>query len=380
VALWRSWTIEAPHRSGAALGHRTSGTRNSLTPQSVQALRIVVPFFDVPWRAQTEPTNGRSRHNADIVDTYAECVAVLAWSLAAAGMPLRMTLATNTDNLPRRLNALGVTDFDVEHPEPVITRGEARSEFPGNMYLLDCLVAECAASAPDQPVVFLDPDCLVLDARSLIEIASRPTLSVHYEEYPLTETINGQSRLSLSLLTDATSREPVRWVGGEFLAGTVAALSSLATDVERVWSDRFLPALDRLGCSATEEHVLSVALHGSPEVRDVGPAVKRCWTRAPYRNIDGGELRTTVLHLPGEKGFGFHTLARTFRDDGAPADVADLTRKLLEAVPLRPNRLRDAYALGFGTLRSAVMYARDPNVGRSRRRGTAGEAEGAEPT
>lgn len=226
-------------------------------------------------------------------------------SLRRWNSDLSLALVTNEpppDRFCGQLVRLGVEirTAPFEHRPPV----NFARHFAASLYMLDAMVA-CAQGS----TLFLDPDVLCIGGVGNLLEKSRSRVGVLPIPYHEDHDVNGLTRREAGAL-HALLGEPVQapeHFGGECYAVPVDAAAPLIERAARAWElslERFALGASRF---TTEEHLLGYALRGVPSV-PIDDEIRRIWTAARYRNVDGREQELALWHLPAEKDRGFRRL------------------------------------------------------------------------
>jgi hypothetical protein len=160
----------------------------------------------------------------------------------------------------------------------------------------------------------------------------------------------------------APADEPMRWVGGELLAGTAADLRALVAACDALEEE-----IAAHGAAfTTEEQAVTLAGRlGRVELHDLSPVAWRLWTgprhHAPVPD-DPGALG--LWHLPAEKGLGFRRTAGELlagRPGPFARDLRDrerLMRRFNVAGTGLARRVRDDAWIASQRLRDRAAAAR----------------------
>ena len=203
------------------------------------------------------------------------------------------------------------------------------ASYRGCFFKLDALQWLARTLEADQVGYLVDSDCVWLGPASRLEDRIRhfgvSVLDLQLDPY---EPINDITRIDaqaiyaqLELPIDLGGAAPPHY-GGEFYAGTGAALRDLVQAVELVHAAnldshrRGQPALP------TEEYVLTAAAQmvgASPRVT-YGLA-RRLWTDGSYRTVRASDIELDLWHVPSEKTRG---LARLFTAFAAGHEILEM--------------------------------------------------------
>lgn len=92
--------------------------------------------------------------------------------------------------------------------------------------------------------------------------------------------------------------------GGEFIAGNKNALSSLSSEIQKVYSFTVKQETVLLDKTSGDEALLSMAAYRIEHVLFALPYIKRYWTRKAYYDADSSFIHMPIWHLPAEKNYG----------------------------------------------------------------------------
>jgi hypothetical protein len=305
----------------------------------------------------------------ELAALYLECALVQSSSLALGAPDCEQVLVTNLDDPrdPRALTERGVRLVDaieelgVElRQAPYAARFEdAAPAYESSRYVLDAMGAATATAPDGQVLWFSDVDCVWIDPSRVFATAPPAPqvacLRVHYP--PHWDVMLGTTPTTVGEVGRriGTSEVPARWVGGELLGGTSAAIRALVTTCAEI--ERELGPLPYE--LPAEEHLFTLAgALGRVDYRDLAPVARRIFTglrrRGPRVN-NVGELG--FWHLPGEKGLSLRRTADRLlagERDWLAAVLADPRRReeWFNVSPRPVHRLRDASWLTLARLRS----------------------------
>lgn len=228
---------------------------------------------------------------------------------------LILQLITNDDPPPSHARELDALDVEVRRApfnhRPPLGFAEV---FAASLYMLDALDVK----QDSEITMFLDPD--VLCTRSLQAMLDRLEgfTGALPLEYAVDRNINGLTRREAGVLHGllGEAEAPPIHYGGECYVVPAAVSHVLRTRSEDAWRvalNRFAEGNSRF---TTEEHILSYALRGVP-VASLEPDVRRVWTAARHRNVNGKEQDLSLWHLPAEKDRGFRELYPVVTDRGS---------------------------------------------------------------
>ena len=323
-----------------------------------------------PGEAFDYPSSRSWGGSGRLAARYLECVLVQAASLRLRGVECDLALVTNlTDRRPlgghgaqmlEEIEAVGVEIVfaDYAHRPP----GEVAT-FASSRYVFDAISAVGGDGNSDRRLCLVDVDCIWLDAPKVFAaLPPGPGIGCIHIPYPPDWGLYGFSPRTLGELAGRMGAPggPVRWVGGELLAGAAGDLRALVSTCEQLEGE---VAAAHEEAFATEEQLLSLAgALGRAELHDLGNVAQRIWTGprhgAPAVS-DPGSLG--LWHLPSEKGLGFRRAARTIASGHGERLVGDLEvparamRRFNVAGAGWPRRIRDDGWLATQRLRDGLL-------------------------
>ncbi len=254
-----------------------------------------------------------------VQSSYWKCVAVFFAVASRTSRPVHFRLYTNSAN---NISLAGPTitalleKFDVEiavvpqhHLPPPDYFGTWRNQF----YILD-IIDHISAEQDERRHVVTDSDCLFL--RSLdgffqaIERYGALTLDVGR---PLGSPINGLTREDMYMLFrqmgNCDLSEPPLYFGGEIFAATSDAIRRMQPIAEKAWRDSLERANKGLSRLNEEAHLLTYVYYQLRlQPATANPFIKRLWTSRRFRNGVPEDALLPIIHLPGEKRFGYRVL------------------------------------------------------------------------
>lgn len=297
------------------------------TPLVVQYLYVHGPgeAFDYP---SSRSWGGSGR----LAARYLECVLVQAASLRLRGVECDLALVTNlTDRRPlggrgvRLLEEIESTGVEVVFADYLHRPPGEVATFVSSRYVFDAILATSGKEGSERQLCLVDVDCIWLDApRVFAAVPPSPGIGCIHIPYPPDWELYGFTPRTLGELAGrmGAPAAPVRWVGGELLAGAAGDLRALVSTCEQL--EREVAAHDQE--FATEEQLLSLAeALGRAQLHDLSSVAQRIWTGprhgAPAVSNPGS---LGLWHLPSEKGLGFRRAARTIASGHAERLVRDL--------------------------------------------------------
>lgn len=184
-------------------------------------------------------------------------------------------------------------------------------------FVLDCLrTLMDELSFPTETAILLDSDCLITTGLAEVEAAVRTQGRAAMPiDYPLEHTVNGLTRLQLSLLRNeffggvsGHDDRPVEYLGGEFFGFTRATLRETLPIAEDVYSWSLERMQGGQQYPREEAQLLSIVEAGHPRA-DASSFVKRLWTQ-PWtaRTVQPADASLPIWHLPAEKRTGLRAL------------------------------------------------------------------------
>jgi hypothetical protein len=300
---------------------------------------------------------------------YLECVLVQAASLRLRGVACDLALVTNlTDRRPlgghggrllEEIESAGVEIVfaDYLHRPP----GEVAT-FASSRYVFDAIVAAGGKGDADRRLCLVDVDCIWLDAPKVFAaVPPAPGIGCIHIPYPPDWELYGFTPRTLGELAGrmGAPAAPVRWVGGELLAGAAGDLRALVSTCEQLERE----AAARGETFTTEEQLLSLAgALGRAQLHDLSTVAQRIWTGPRHGAPAVSDPASLGLwHLPSEKGLGFRRAAHTIASGHGARLAGDLE------VPARalkrfnvagagwPRRVRDDGWLAMQRLRDGLL-------------------------
>ncbi|MFD2082488.1 hypothetical protein SAMN05421678_10267 [Actinopolymorpha cephalotaxi] len=261
-------------------------------------ISIVIPF--VRASAEQSPNIRADNHLA----TYYRAMVVTFASVRRWNPDVDLILVTNhtaPEEFARQLHGLGVS----EQLEPFAHEPPAgfNRSFAASLYMLDALGQPAAA----KQVLYVDPDVLCVRPLGDMRAACGDAVGALPLSYPVDHDVNGLTRRQAAELHtelgEATDSPPQHFGGECYVvpAGLAPTLIDRAESAWRLSLDRYERHESRF---TTEEHIMAFALRGVPVV-NLSPFVRRIWTAARHRTVDGCEPELTLWHLPAEKDRGF---------------------------------------------------------------------------
>jgi hypothetical protein len=334
------------------------------TPLVVQYLYVHGPgeAFDYP---SSRSWGGSGR----LAARYLECVLVQAASLRLRGVECDLALVTNlSDRRPlggrgarllEEIESVGVEIVfaDYAHRPP----GEVAT-FASSRYVFDAIMAAAGNGDSDQRLCLVDVDCIWLDAPGVFAaVPPPPGIGCIHIPYPPDWELYGFTPRTLGELAGrmGAPEGPVRWVGGELLAGAAGDLRALVSTCEQLEREVAAAHGEEF---ATEEQLLSLAgALGRSQMHDLSTVAQRIWTGPRHGAPAVSDPASLGLwHLPSEKGLGFRRAARTISSGHAERLVGDLEvparamRRFNVAGAGWPRRIRDDGWLATQRLRDVL--------------------------
>jgi hypothetical protein len=211
-----------------------------------------------------------------------------------------------------------VKEVPLEHLPPAGYYGRWRNQF----YILD-IIRSIAEDDEDGSYIVLDCDCLCLHPLGPVfnAIEEKGALTMITGER-LGNDVNGLTREQMQTIFEEIGGEqlssPPEYYGGEFFAADFRTVQKIKAIAEDAW----LQSLERFHAGRLkfneEAHLLSyVYFMLGLESGSADPFVKRLWTGLHYRNGLPEDANKTILHLPGEKRFGYLKLFNDLQRPGS---------------------------------------------------------------
>jgi hypothetical protein len=295
---------------------------------------LVVQYLYVhgPGEAFDYPSSRSWGGSGRLAARYLECVLVQAASLRLRGVECDLALVTNlTDRRPlggrgarllEEIESVGVEIVfaDYLHRPP----GEVAT-FASSRYVFDAIVAAGGKGDSDRQLYLVDVDCIWLDAPKVFAAAPPPPgIGCIHIPYPPDWELYGFTPRTLGEFAGRMGAPdtPVRWVGGELLAGTAGDLRALVSTCEQL--EREVASQEE--GFATEEQLLSLAeALGRAQLHDLSTVAQRIWTGPRHGAPSVSDPASLGLwHLPSEKGLGFRRAAHTIASGHGARLAGDL--------------------------------------------------------
>ncbi len=183
--------------------------------------------------------------------------------------------------------------------------------FAGSIYLLDAIDAQYE----DEDLILVDPDVICIRSLAELQEACAVRCGVVPIDTDPDEDNNGLPLRQAAAIQANLGAGPAipTHTGGEFMvipAGEGARLRELS---DLAWRDSLARFNAGQPHMKTEEHVLTYAFN-QMETVDLTPWVRRVWTTAKVRTVNGTEASLTAWHLPSEKERGFRELFPIAKD------------------------------------------------------------------
>jgi hypothetical protein len=276
------------------------------------------------------PSSRSQSGSGQLATRYLECVLVQAASLRLRDVDCDLALVTNLKDrhsvgtrgqrLLEQVESLGVSMLFADYlhrPSVGITT------FAASRYVFDAIMAASAGAGAERQLWFVDVDCVWLHpAKTLAAVPDRPGIGCVNLVYPPDWDLYGFTPRTMGELASSMGapEHPLRWVGGEVLAGAAGDLRQLVATCEQL--ERELAAHDRV--LTTEEQLLTLAgALGRVQFRDLSAVAQRIWTGPRHGAPPVRDPASLGLwHLPSEKGLGFRRAARTITS-GHPERLMD---------------------------------------------------------
>ncbi|MGA2849602.1 MAG: hypothetical protein ABSE46_11450 [Terracidiphilus sp.] len=258
------------------------------------------------------PSTGyRSSDHPNVHKVYWRCVACFfATAFRMLGSKYRLVFYTTVDAVPDAISAIldacgvVVQHVEMEHLPPQGYFGAWRNQF----YILD-IIRHIARFDPSDALI-LDSDCVFVgDVEPLFDALKEEGVLTYDLESPPDENINGLSREQMKILFGEllgnSLREPPAYLGGEFFAGTAREIARIDAEIDPLWSECLLRAIDRRAKLNEEAHFLSY-LYFKLGYRNgtANPFIRRIWTQLRGREVFPDDYSLPIWHLPAEKRYG----------------------------------------------------------------------------
>lgn len=283
-------------------------------------------YVHVPGEAFFYPSVRAAPSAAAVAGRYLECALVQAASLRLRDVDCDLALATNIADaralgrsgaeLMRRIEDLGVRILPTEYRH---RPGDDSATYVSSRYVLDAILAAAEGEPETRRVLLTDLDCVWVDPERLFAAVPAPPEigCIHFTYPPDWDVVGfgdaGRTPSAIAELSESFGGPPelAPWVGGELLAGSPGALSSLVSACEQLDAEM----LERGHILPTEEQVLTLAgALGRVRFADLSPLALRIQTgpRHEAPPVDD-PLGLALWHLPGEKGLSLRRTAAEVR-------------------------------------------------------------------
>jgi len=285
-----------------------------------------------------------------------ECALVQSASLCMREFDCDVVLVTNDTDLgagrgraARLLDAASSLGVEVVYADYLHRPADNNPAFMASQYVWDAILAVAERSEPDRQLWLMDTDCVWFDPRRVFACApGAPGVGCIEMNYPQDWELNGWTPRQIGELAGRMGVPgtpgvdvpwaPVKWVGGELLAGAAADLRTLVGTCKELE----LNAIELGAALHTEEHLLTLAWAlGRVDIHDLSAVARRVWTgpRHGAPQIENPEA-IGVWHLPAEKGLGFRRAAREV--------LAGQGRRLVEDLDVPARALKRFNIAGGG--------------------------------
>lgn len=251
---------------------------------------------------------------------YWRCLAVCLFSARLYNPDVKLLLFSNQDVIPmiddisikQLLDGLNVQFITTafEYRTPIGYYSHWRNQFY-EFSIFNYIVNSSIFNDTDT-FVLVDSDCVVTSDLSNMFSDLQTFDCINYQlDYAPNYKINGNSRQDMQAifgkLLNSEIGELPNYYAGEFFGGKISALKSIVLEFKEIW-----PLLLDLHQSEKphlheEAHVLSYIYFKLGFGNDVaGRYIKRLWTDpSSLRNVDNGDEKKAVWHLPAQKRSGF---------------------------------------------------------------------------
>lgn len=288
-------------------------------------------YLDSAEESSEYPQVGKASHLPEFQQVYWRCVAVF-FAVSIKTNPARKhILFTNVAeaNLPE-IDGLDLREFLREKNVEIVTlplhwqapqgwHGRWRNQF----YIFDILEFienQYNTTDPDGAFVVLDSDCLVNQSLdNLFESIHREHLLVLPLGYPEEHNINGLTRWDMrELYTELDGKDPgmvPEYFGGEIFAADMSIIRQINSRAKSVWQimlKRFEEGLPKFN---EEAHFLSYCYHKIGNYGSLKGIIKRIWTSPRYNNVQPGDEKLPIWHLPAEKTGGIALIFRQIKNN-----------------------------------------------------------------
>lgn len=282
---------------------------------------LYVHAADEVWRYAQVRGNPATE---SFVDVYRRCVATFFATARRANPDAHLVLYLNkpwpsrasdtADQVGDVLEQLGVevrlVDYSSQPPE---TFTEA---WKNQFFLLDVLRDSVSRLGPSDLMTILDSDTVwttTSAAKVFWSTVRTKSLGLYSLDYREDHKVNGLSRNDLATIAKAinsTFTSTPDYFGGEVVAGTQAALTSLSVEADQVYRTLLDLHFQNHALAFEEAHVLSLAYanlgHRSATFNSI---IRRIWTQPlKFRNASIEDLELAIWHVPAEKNYGLRRM------------------------------------------------------------------------
>ncbi len=305
------------------------------------------------------PQAGRkSSADLSVQALYWQCVvALFAVAKRASGPGQSFRLYTNDAvnmskapaGIAQMLDSLGVDIRVVPlvHIPPPFYHGSWRNQF----YILD-IMASIAEEDIDGNYLVLDSDCVCIrPLQSIFDAIEHNGALPLITGEQLGRPVNGLTREQMGTLFEELSNTklaiPPQYYGGEFFAANSATIRRMLPLAEYAWTQ----SIERHHTGKLkfneEAHLLSYVYQQlGLESGSANLFIKRLWTGVLYRNGEPKDKELLIVHLPGEKRFGYSKLYKAIRNPASwvYCENDDELRRIIQKVMSIPKPSADRLA------------------------------------
>ncbi len=261
--------------------------------------------------------------DAKVQNIYWRCIACFYTMARCYNPDATLALFSNTPNLPtvdgtdmkELLQKLNVVFYTT--PFEYVTPNGYYNQWRNQFYEFSIFkyISTHPDFSDDDNFLLLDSDCIITqNIFSLFEKVKAEQCITYIIDYAPGHDINGNSRKSMQAVFSSLLNKKVEHIppyhAGEFYATTIAVLKTLIHDFYTVWQQ--LLALNEAGLDKLHEeaHTLSYLFYKNGfQGGQANQYIKRLWTDpTTFRNVEKGDERLAIWHLPAEKRHGFVAL------------------------------------------------------------------------
>lgn len=266
------------------------------------------------------PSSKGSSNDAKIQEIYWRCLAACMYTARKFNPTLRLVVFSNSNKLPK-INDVDFVDLfkkleiefyttPFEYQTPMGYYNNWRNQF--YEFSIFKYISSNQLFKDEDAFVLLDSDCIITGELSpLFKLVVEKKCISYIIDYRHDYKINGLTRVEMKSIFEKIQESNMENIpdyhAGEIYAATIETTKKLMSTFYPTWDvlinfhQADLPRLHE------EAHVLSylffkIGCKGG----EANKYIKRMWTDpTSYRNIQNGDEKYLIWHLPAEKRFGF---------------------------------------------------------------------------